>query len=101
MKSRDLRLWGAVLLAILVISCVHAYIDRDHLRLDHSQVRLSFSQDHAVEHDVCLCFSHGLFIPAFVLPAEHGCWSSEIPFPFPTEDPLALIKGEIFHPPLA
>jgi hypothetical protein len=100
MKTRRLRSCGAILLAVLALSCVHAYIHRDHLRFDHSPVGLSLGQDHEAERDVCLCFTHGLFIPAFVLPAEHG-WSFELPLPLPTEDPLTLSAGEIFHPPLA
>ncbi len=100
MKSPYMKLWGVVLLTVLVLSSVHGFIDRDHLRLDHWPAGTGLSRTHGVERDVCLCFSHGLFVPAFVLPAEHG-WSFEMPVFLRTDDPLTLTKGEIFHPPLA
>ncbi len=100
MNIHRVKLWGIVLLAVLVLSSLHGFIDRDHLRLEHRPAGVALSRAHATEHDVCLCFSHGLFVPAFVLPAGHG-WSFELPVLLKTDDPLTLTRGEIFHPPLA
>ena len=77
MKSPYMKLWGVVLLAVLVLSSVHGFIDRDHLRLDHWPAGTVLNRTHALECSVCLCFSHGLFVPSFVLPAERG-WSFEV-----------------------
>ena len=100
MNIQRVKFWGIVLLAVLALSTLHGFADRDHLRLEHRPTGVALSRAHAVEHDVCLCFSHGLFIPAFVLPAGHG-WSFELPVFLKTDDPLTLTRGEIFHPPLA
>lgn len=100
MKTFDLRLWSIILLAVVAASLLHGFIDRDHLRLEHRPAGLSLNRQHSVERDACLCFSHGLFIPAFYSPAAHGR-SLEAPLFLPAEDPLTMVRGKIFHPPLA
>lgn len=101
MNARALRFWGAVLLAVVAAACLHSFIDRDHLRFEHRPVGVSFSASRDVEHDVCLCFSHGLFLPEFSVPADNGRRSLETPFLSWAESPLTATAGEIDHPPLA
>lgn len=94
------RLWGVVLLAVIAGACLHSYVDRDHLRLEPRPAGVALSRVHSVERDSCLCFTHGLFIPEFSVPADHARLNEATLF-LPAEVPLTLAQGGIDHPPLA
>jgi hypothetical protein len=99
MKTRGLRLCGILVLAVIAASFFHCYIDKDHLCLHHRPIGQSLSQDTSVERDLCLCFSHGYFVPVFTAP-QARCVSLGIPLALFAESPRTIVVRDIFHPPL-
>jgi hypothetical protein len=99
MKKSGLRLCGILILALIAASFFHGYIDKDHLCLHHKPVGQSLSHDSTVERDLCLCFSHGYFVPVFFAPqARHVLL--EVPPTVFAESPRTIVVRDIFHPPL-
>lgn len=99
MKTRGLRLCGILVLALIAASFFHGFIDKDHLCLHHKPIGQSLSQDTSVERDLCLCFSHGYFVPVFAGP-QLRCVPLELPLTIFTESPRTIVLRDIFHPPL-
>jgi len=100
MNTGNTRLWGTVLLLVIAASFFHCYIDSDHLCLHHQPTGRSMTQNASADHDLCLCFTHGYFVPVFSAPQPRYQFL-ETPLVCLSENTLTSVARDIFHPPLS